>query len=182
MHIFTVLLLSAASVAFSQTSTSSSSPSDLPLQVPSDQVVYKHLFRHVAAFASQADQRQQEGQSAEPFRHYFRRKLSLNPEEELDLTTISLDYVQQLEPIKAQVAAVLAAWHMQYPPGPTEKALWPTAPPAELAGLKAQEAQVLQQHMNQWQDAAGERYTVLHARILKAILPNIHVSQGGSQK
>ncbi len=152
------------------------------MKAPSDQVVYKHLFRHAAAFSLHADQRQQEGKSAEPFRHYFRRKLNLTSEEELDLTSISLDYLQQLKPIKAQIAAVLAAWRIQHLPGLTKKALLPTAPPAELANLKVQETQVLQQHMTQWQNAVGERYTVLHAQVLKTILPNIRVSQGGSQQ
>ncbi len=156
-------------------------PSPVPTQETTDQTVYKHFLRHVAAFSHYADERQQQGLSPEPFRHYFRRKLNLSPTEELDLNTIALNYVQALAPVKKQAAAILAAFHTQYPPGLTSKAKLPPGPP-DFSAIKVQERNILQQHMNQWRMALDDsEYVRIHALIQAQITKGLRETKGITQ-
>ena len=153
----------------------------LPVQAISDEVIYKHFFKHVAAFSQYADERQQQGLSPEPFRHYFRRKLKLSPAEELDLNTIALDYVQALVPVKKQAAAILAAFHAQYPPGMTTKAKIPISAP-DFSVIKLQKRAILQQHIDRWHTTLDEsEYVRLHTLIQTQVTKNLQNAKGSTQ-
>src|SRR6266545_2932760 len=63
-------------------------------QVP-DQVVYRHLFHHVAALKKKTEEVEKDGKDATQFRTHFQRKASLTDDEARALDEVAAGYAQQ---------------------------------------------------------------------------------------
>lgn len=82
----------------------SASPSAL-----TDDVIYMHFFRHVAKYQEFASAAESPGELS-PFRHSFRRRLALNPNQEQDLNQIAADYLNQSRAVQQEIAVVIRAF------------------------------------------------------------------------
>ncbi len=103
----------------------------------SDDVLYRHFLRHVAKYQEFAATAETSGNSS-PFRHSFRRKLALNPNEEQDLNQVAKDYLTQVEPVQQQISAVIKTFRAAYPLGTLQPGVSLPPPPDALAPLVSQ--------------------------------------------
>ncbi len=176
----TVLKLYSFSLIILLALGSEGSAQELPVTtaVPgdvSDHIVYRILFRHVAAFQSKADAQQSQGQSGEPFRHHFRKKLELSPDQELDLNSISSDYVAKATLIQTEIAAVIRTFRQQYPGGLMPKDQIPQAPPVILQTLELERSQLLQNGIDDLRIAFGESEFARTRQLARQqIVTNLH--------
>ncbi len=112
------------------------------LSSPSEEVLYRHLFRHVLKYQQIADRDEAAGEPS-PFRHSFRTKLELNPTEEDDLNFIAADTAIQLETVQAQIVQVMRTFRANYPVGLLAPGSVLAPPPPELAPLVAQKRAIV---------------------------------------
>lgn len=115
-------------IAFGQSSSET--------EIPTDDVIYFHVFKHVYKYQQIADRAESSGQSS-PFRHSFRTRFALHVAEEQDLNMIASDWATQLAVVQEKIFAVRQAFRALHPVGILPKGSELPSPPSELAPLVA---------------------------------------------
>jgi hypothetical protein len=103
-------------------------------------VMYRILFREIAAYQNQADQLAAQSQPDGFVRNYHRQVLQLSSEQAAQLIQIALSCVPQIQAIDDQASAIIAAVKNQY--GRSPGVAVPPPPPA-LQQLEAQRTAVV---------------------------------------
>lgn len=95
-----VFLLGAAAVALSSqvNSNARTSAQNNAPEAP-DEIVYRHLFRHAAAFKAKADETERQGKDAAQFRGFFKRKANLSDGEAQVLDRIAAECAAEIKAI-----------------------------------------------------------------------------------
>jgi hypothetical protein len=164
-----ILTLYLPSVSFSQVPNTTS-----PL-APPDDVIYRHVFRHVARYQELADAEEMAHRQS-PFRHSFRTQLGLNPVEEQDLNFIAAECGIQLKTVQSRVSAVVAAFRAAYPIGKLKIGVILPPPPVELSALEDQKKAIVLAARDRLRTALGEVEfarvdTLIKSRMVPYIAP-----------
>lgn len=164
--LFVLALSSSPLSATAQTVTTSASAA------LTDDVIYMHFFRHVARYQEFASAAESSGVSS-PFRHSFRRNLALDPNQEHDLNQIAADYLNQSRAIQQEIAVVIKAFRVAYPPGKLKSGSLPPPPPG-LAPLVAQKKAIVLAARDRLRTALGDdEFSRVDALIKTRVSPQI---------
>ncbi len=142
-----------------------------------DDVLYRHLFRHVAHYDVLATKTELSGKPS-ALRHAFRRKLSLNPSEEQDLNELAAQCMAEIHLLDLQAQAILITFHKQYPTNvPLPAGVRAPPLPSGLADLSAQRRRVALAYRNRLHVALGDqRFAEVHAVLKRTVAPEISVT------
>ncbi|MBA2335286.1 MAG: hypothetical protein H0V90_10155 [Blastocatellia bacterium] len=108
---FTVFAFSGQ-INFPVTSSAQSNSPEVP-----DNIAYHHLFRHVAAFKTRADELERQGRNAAGFRGFFKRKANLSDGEALILEQLAMQCALEIKAIDERAKPIILAYRAQYPNG-----------------------------------------------------------------
>jgi len=135
--------------------TVTSSAQNPMLEVP-DNIAYHHLFRHVAAFKTRADELERQGRNAAGFRSFFKRKANLNDGEAQILEQIATQCALEIKAIDERAKPIIQAYRAQYPNGQVPHNQLPAAPPAELRQMTGERNELVLRKRDEMRAAFGE--------------------------
>ncbi len=143
-------------------------------EVP-DYVVYRHLFRHVAAFKAKADELERAGKDASHLRGFFKHKADLSDNEAQELERISSDCALEIKAIDERAAPIIEAFKAQYPNGQVPHGQTPVAPPAELREMTKERNELVLRKRDELRAAFGEEAFASFQKFVKnKIAPNVN--------
>ena len=171
-----VVLSGIAALVFSsqlnsnvRTSAQNSSP-----KVP-DEVVYRHLFRHVAAFKSKAEETEREGKDARHFRGFFKHKANLSDNEAQTLEQIASQCAAEIKAIDERAKPYIEAYKAQYPNGRVPHGQTPAPPPDELRQMTRERNELVLHKRDELRAAFGEEaFGRFQAFVKNKIAPNVN--------
>ena len=107
-------------------------------------VMYRVLFREIAAYRNAADQLAAQSKPDAFIRNYHEKVLELSAAQATQLIQIAMPCVQRIQAIDSQASAIIQAVKTQHKNAPrnSPNAVVPP-PPQELAALEAQRATVI---------------------------------------
>ncbi|MGI9090923.1 MAG: hypothetical protein ACR2GG_07465, partial [Gemmatimonadaceae bacterium] len=88
-------------------SAQSNSP-DVP-----DQIAYRHLFRHAAAFKAKADENERQGKNAGHLRGFFKHKADLTDAQAQVFDQIAAQCASEMKPIDDRARLIIEAYKAQ---------------------------------------------------------------------
>lgn len=124
-------------------------------EVPDD-VVYRHLFRHAAAFKAKADELERQGKDAEHLRGFFKHKANLSDGQAQMLDEISSRCALEIKVLDERAKPIIEAYKAQYPNGQVPHGQLPAAPPAELRQLSQERNALVLRNRDELRAAFGE--------------------------
>lgn len=131
-------------------SAQSNSP-DVP-----DQIAYRHLFRHAAAFKAKADENERQGKNAEHLRGFFKHKADLTDAQAQMFDQIAVQCVSEMKLIDDRAKPIIEAYKAQYPNGQVPHGQLPAPPPAELQLLTRERNELVLRKRDELRAAFGE--------------------------
>jgi hypothetical protein len=139
-----------------------------------DSVLYKHLFRHVAAFKKQAEQAVQQGKDGTPMRAFFKHKAQLTDEQARILEEIADDCDREVRLQDAKAKTVIDAYKAQYPGGKVPHGETPKPPPAELKAMTQERNAIILRARDRLRASFGEaEFRRFDGFVKLRIAPNI---------
>lgn len=170
-----VVLFVAAAFAFSLQTNSVApvSAAGSTAEMP-DSVVYRHLFRHVAALKAKADDSERQGESAEHLRGFFKHKAKLNDEQARTLDEIAARCALGIEAIDERARPIIEAYKAQYPNGQVPHGQLPPPPPDELRQLTRERDELVLGKRDELRSAFGEEaFSRFQEFVKNKIAPNV---------
>jgi hypothetical protein len=176
----TVLLGVAAFVFSGQKNFSViSSAQNTSPEVP-DNIVYQHLFRHVAAFKARADELERQGKDAGNFHRFFKRKADLSDEQTQMLEQIATQCVLEIKAIDERAKPIIEAYKAQYPNGQVPHGQLPAPPPAELREMTRERNELVLRKRDELRAAFGEeRFKHFQQFVKNKIASNVNPVSAG---
>ncbi len=152
-----VVLIGITAFVFSSrvNSTATNSTQNNPAEVP-EQVVYRHLFRHVAALKAKADDLEREGKDAATLHRVFKRNADLSDEQAQILERVASQCALEIKLIDERAKPIIAAYKAQYPNGQVPHGQQPAPPPAELGEMTKQRNDLVLRKRDELRAAFGE--------------------------
>ena len=133
-----------------------------------DDVLYRHLFRHVAHYDTFATKTEVSGKPS-ALRHAFRQKLLLNPNQEQDLNLLAAQCMQEVHALDLQAQTILIAFHKQYPTSvPLPAGVRAPPLPSGLNALSAQRRTLVLTYRDRLHLALGDQEFLRVDAALKA--------------
>jgi hypothetical protein len=143
-------------------------------EVP-DQIVYRHLFRHVAAFKAKADELEQQGKDATHLRNFFKHKANLSDEQADILDRIATQCARDIKALDEKAKPVIEAYKAQYPNGQVPHGQKPLPPPAELHELTMARNDLVLRSRDKLRAAFGEgEFKRFHEFVKSKVAPNVN--------
>jgi len=170
------VLLSITAFAFSSqvNSIAQSSAQNNAPEVP-DSVVYRHLFRHVAAFKAKADELERQGKDAKHLHGFFKRKADLSDEQARMLEQIASQCALEIKAIDERAKPIIEAYKAQYPNGQVPHGQQPAPPPAELQQMTKERNDLTLRKRDELRAAFGEEaFGRFHEFVKNKVAPNVN--------
>lgn len=143
-------------------------------EVP-DSVVYRHLFRHAAAFKARADELERQGKDAANFHGFFKHKANLRDEQAQTLERIASQCASEIEAIDQRARPIIEAYKAQYPNGQVPHGQTPLPPPAELQQLTRERNELVLRKRDELRAAFGEEAFGRFQNFVKnKVAPNVN--------
>ena len=140
-----------------------------------DNVVYRHLFRHVAALKAKADELERQGKDAGNLRRFFKHKASLSDDEAQVLDQIAAQCAAEIKGIDERARPIIEAYKAQYPNGQVPHGQLPLPPPAELGQLEQERDSLVLRRRDELQAAFGaEAFARFNNFVKNKIAPNVN--------
>ncbi len=152
-----IVVFGIVALAFSNqmNSTAVSSAQTNSPEIP-DSVVYRHLFRHVAAFKAKADELERQGKEAKNFRGFFKHKADLSDYQAQMLEQIAVQCALEIKLIDERAKPIIEAYKAQYPNGQVPHGQKPAPPPAELRQLTQERNELVLRKRDELRAVFGE--------------------------
>lgn len=177
-----ILVLAIVAFAFVKAQTISSiaptqhartQPPDLP-----DDILYRHLFRHVVALKAKAEEFDKQGKDAHHLRTHFKRKANLNDSQAQMFDEIAAQCALEMKPVDEHAKLIIAAYRAQYPNGQVPRGEKPLPPPIELKSLSAQRDAIVLRARDRLRAVFGDdEFNRFHNEYVKHhVAPNIQTS------
>ena len=74
-----------------------------------EQIIYRHLFRHIAAFKARADELERQGKDGRSFHDFFKNKASLSDEQAQMLEQTALQCALEMKAIDERAKTTIQA-------------------------------------------------------------------------
>lgn len=116
--------------------SNANAPSAAP-QIP-EYVLYESVFRLDLSFRRKALEQELMGKPVTSLKTYFKNEAGLSDAEDVTLQKISLEYLQEIQPVNDQATQILSSLRTQFPDGEINEGQVAPAPPPELAALQQQ--------------------------------------------
>lgn len=170
-----IILLGSITFVFNSqmSSTAQTSMQANQSEMP-DYVVYRHLFRHVAAFKDKADEIERQGKNAEHLRGFFKHKAELNDYQAQMLDQIAVQCALEIKLIDERAKLIIEAYKAQYPNGQVPHGQLPLPPPAELGQLTKERNDLVLRKRDELRAAFGdEEFGRFQDFVKNKIAPNV---------
>lgn len=143
-------------------------------EVP-DEVVYRHLFRHAAAFKAKSDELERQGKDAEHLKGFFKHKASLSDDEAQTFERIAVQCALEIKLIDERAKPIIEAYKAQYPNGQVPHGQPPAAPPAALRQMTKERNDLVLRKRDELRAAFGENEFGRFQDFVKSkIAPNVN--------
>lgn len=140
-----------------------------------DSTVYRHLFRHVAAFKAKAEELERQGGNATHFRGFFKRKAELSDAQAQMLDEIASQCALEIKAIDERAIPIIEAYKANYPNGQVPHGQPPLPPPAELQLLTLERNTLVLRKQNELRTAFGdEEFGRFQEFVRNNIVPNVN--------
>jgi hypothetical protein len=140
-----------------------------------DSVVYRHLFRHVAALKTKADDFERQNKDAEHLKGFFKRKANLSDEQARRLDEVASQCALGIKTIDERANLIIEAYKAQYPNGQVPHGQKPAPPPAELQQLTNERNDLVLRKRDELRAAFGEEaFGHFQEFVKNKISPNVN--------
>ncbi len=176
-----VVLLGVAALVFSSQLNSNvrTLAQNNPPEVP-DQIVYRHLFRHAAAFKAKADGLERQGKEAKHLRRFFKHKANLSDYEAQALDRIASQCATEIKAVDERAKPIIEAYKAQYPNGQVPHGQLPAPPPAVLREMTRERNELVLRKRDELRAAFGEeRFKHFHQFVKSKNAPNVNPVSAG---
>lgn len=175
IFLFAAVLTAIAAFTFSsQTNSTVPVSAQTNLSEMPDHIVYRHLFRHVAAFEAKADDLERQGKEAKTFRGFFKHKADLSDYQAQMLDQISAQCALEIKLIDERAKPIIEAYQANYPNGRVPHGQKPLPPPDKLRQLTQERNELVLRKRDELRTAFGEEAFGRFQQFVKnKIAPNV---------
>lgn len=157
IFVIAVVLIATAVLAFSsQINPAAQTRAQSGSREAPDEIVYRHLFRHVAAFKAKADEAERQGKEARHYRRFFKHKANLSDEQAQILEQIASQCALEIEAIDERAKPIIEAYKAQYPNGQVPRGQTPSPPSPELQQMTKERNELVLRKRDELRAAFGE--------------------------